>query len=156
MDKGMLQEWLMNTLVDWTRPGAWLRRGWIRMCLHSRTCLEALVRLDLRAMFRITPLPGCYIIEWPPEWSSAQMAGILAEKIRRAPRTIGLAGYMITLGEFRRTGEPEEHLAQNLRAFLDECRPERPCRLALLLEGEFYAAMLRQNNWPVRWERGRG
>ena len=156
MDKGMLQEWLMNTLVDWTRPGAWMRRVWMWTCRRSRVCREALVRLDLWAMFRITPLPGRYVIEWPSEWSSAQMAGILAEKIRRAPRPVGVAGYLITLGEFRRAGEPEAHLAQNLRAFLDEHQPARSCHLALLLEGEFYAAMLRQNNWPVRWERGRG
>ncbi len=146
--------WMMvDLLIALTRRG-FLRWLWIQVARVWMPARRQLLILDAcEAVGRSRP-PGEYVWDWPAERPVTQMAEMIVERIRHAPRPYGLTAYVLEVGQ-RGVDAPavlhgawETKTPERVAAFFaahGEARPRRVVRLLLL--GELLATIKREYDW---------
>jgi hypothetical protein len=155
----MLTETIRDWLVTFTRPG--LGRDLVLLCARysARVC-DWLWMLDIYYALSCDNTPGTYILEWPVGRPHTQMVEILAERIRRAPRPLGIRAFRLEIGH---RGDPapagelegvwDENTRSRLETFLAQHANALPQAIQLFLVGELVAAVNQHYRWkfvPLR------
>jgi hypothetical protein len=150
----------INVLTALTRRGL-LRWLWIQAARRSMMARRWLWQIDVLAAGRQSRVPGLHFWDWTMERTALQVANVVTETIRRAPRPQDVSAFTLKVVDGATMNDlgvlnsewcaaTPQQVSEFLMGFEVVARPKG---IRLVLYGELAVAAARRNHWVFAGKR---